>query len=335
MPPSRINIADLEANQFIEGLYAIQNAQLGQTKAGKPYLKCLLADKSGRTPGRMWNISEQLFNELPQNGFVRIEGQTQPYQGEIQVIIQRISATEPTADQLTDLLPSTKYDVEEMYAELIEKLNTVKHMSLRYLIEAYVTDEELMDKFQQAPAAMTLHHAFLGGLLEHTLQLLRLAEAICPIYPEVNRDLVVTGLFLHDLAKCSELTWSDGFGYTDRGLLIGHVVEGAIWLQKKVDQLRASGKEFSDELLTVLQHIVISHHTQPEFGAAKIPATPEAIAIGMIDNLDAKLQMALAVRENTGAENSGSFSEKVWALDTRIYRPDPTATSESQTNSKS
>jgi 3'-5' exoribonuclease len=334
----RIFIRDLQASQFIEGVYAIQNCQLGQTKGGKPYIRCLLADRTGRTPGRMWNASEELFRGLPTDGFVFIEGQTQPYQGEMQIIIQQIGAVDPSEDELLDLLPTTQYDIAEMFSELQRILEWVKHPPLRALLDAYLNDEALMANFKQAPAAQSLHHAFLGGLLEHTLSVLRIGEVLCPLYRQVNQDVVLTGLFLHDLGKCGELTWKRGLGYSDDGQLVGHIARGAVWLNDKARACADGGTPIPEVLLRVLEHIILSHHGQPEFGALKIPATPEAIMVSMIDNLDAKMHMAIAATRDAdlpGASGSGeggnapeglggSFTEKVWALGTRLYRPDPT-----------
>ena len=327
MPP-RTYIRDLEPSQLVEGVYAIQNCQLGQTRGGKPFLKCLLADRTGRTPGRMWNASEELFKQLPTDGFVYLEGQAQPYQGEMQIIIQQIGAVDPSDKDLEDLLPTTRFDIGEMFDEVRGALETIKAPALTALADRYLEDEPLMSNFRRAPAAMTLHHAFLGGLLEHTLNLLRLADVICPLYPHLNRDLVVFGVFLHDLGKCAELNWERGFGYSDDGHLVGHVARGAMWLERKAQDCAALGTPVPEPVLRVLHHIILSHHGKLEFGALKIPATPEAIAVSMLDNLDAKLHMALTATrgdEDSPAPDLGShFTEKIWALETRLYRPDPT-----------
>ena len=330
--PQHAYIRDLNANQFVDGVYAIQNCQLGQTKTGKPFIKCLIADKTGRTPGRMWNATEEIFRGLPTDGFVFIAGQTQPYQGEMQVIIQKIQPHEPTETELTELLPTTKYNVDEMFAEVVRVLGSLEHPAIKALAETYLADGDLMERFCQAPAAMTLHHAYLGGLLEHTLQLLRLAEAMLPHYPALNRDVVLLGLFIHDLGKCEELLWQRGFAYSDDGQLVGHIARGAIMLEEKAF---ACGNDpehpvpVPAPILRVLEHIIISHHGQPEFGALKLPATPEAIFIANLDNLDAKMNMALSeTRDDDVKAAGGDFTEKIWALGTRLYRPDPTTVTE-------
>ncbi|MHC4996236.1 MAG: 3'-5' exoribonuclease YhaM family protein [Planctomycetota bacterium] len=324
----RTSIINLTANEFVEGVYTIQNCQLGLTKNGKHFIKCLLVDSTGRAPGRMWNATQELFNTLPTNGFVEIEGQTQPYQGEMQIIIQKIRPIEPTTEQLIDLLPSTARDIDTMFAQVTKILESLEHPAIQALVKQYLGDKDLMDRFKQAPAAMQLHHAYLGGLLEHTLSLMNLADKILFNYPEINRDIVIFGLFIHDLGKCVELSWMTGFGYTDEGHLVGHIARGAIWVEEKSKAARDAGAEIPQELIHVLQHIVLSHHGQPEFGALKIPATPEAIMVSLLDNLDAKMQMAIAAGRgpvNEAVSAQGNFTEKVWALDTRIYRPDPLA----------
>ena len=186
-----------------------------------------------------------------------------------------------------------------------------------------------MAGFRRCPAATSLHHAFIGGLLEHTLQLLKLAEVMLPLYPGLNRDIVLMGLFLHDLGKTVELTWEKGFRYTTEGSLVGHVVRGAIWLQVKAAMAaKQSGHRLPSDALRVLQHVILSHHGEPEHGAVKVPATPEAIFVAMLDNLDAKTAMAIAHARGPGspaADAGGAFTDRVWALDTRLYRPDPLA----------
>ena len=321
-------IRDLAPNERFDGVFCIANAQLAVTKNGDPYLACLLSDRSGQAPARRWNMPPELFKTLPTEGFVWAEGRTQPFKGEIQFIIDNIEAVpEVSADQLRDLLPSSARDPEEMFAELKAILATIEHPALRALIEEYITDQMLMDHFKQAPAAKMMHHAFLGGLLEHTLALLKLAQAVCPLYPRINREIVLMGLFLHDLGKTRELTWDAGFSYSDRGELIGHIVEGAIMLHDKVQSaMRTRGVRFPRHVVTVLQHIILSHHGVPEFGAAKIPATPEAILVSMLDNLDAKTTIALtAARPDRKAAHDlgGNFTEKQWALDTKLFKPDP------------
>lgn len=326
----RVQIAEMRPSERVEGPFSIANAQLGRTRQDKPFLKCLLGDKTGQAPGRMWSVDEATFRRLPTDGFVWVEGESQAYQGELQIIIHMIEPLDPSADQLRELLPASKRDPMEMFAEVVELLNTLEHDAVRALAEVYLADEHLMDAFRSAPAAQRMHHAYLGGLVEHTLSLMNLAAAVCPLYPKVNRDLVLFGLFLHDLGKTRELVYDRGFGYSDRGQLIGHIVDGAIMLHDKHQQLIADkGVRLPAGALTVLQHIILSHHGQPEYGAARIPSTPEAILVHMLDNIDAKMEISTqATRPDRAAamDLGGNFTEKQWALEgVRLFKPDPLA----------
>jgi 3'-5' exoribonuclease len=321
-------IAELGANERIEGAFAISNAQLGKTRQDKPYLRCLISDRTGELPGRMWSFDEASFRRLPTEGFVWIEGETQPYQGELQLILHSIDPIDPSPEQLTELLPTTSNDIGAMFQEVRTILGELRHPSMRALAETYLADEFLMTQFRSAPAAKSMHHAYLGGLLEHTLSVMRVARAVCPLYPKINQDLVVLGLFIHDLGKTRELVYDRTFGYSDRGELVGHIVEGAFMLRDKVAETMArTGQRFPAGASLVLEHIVLSHHGIPEYGAAKVPGTPEAILVSMLDNLDAKTTIALqaARPDRAPVDLGGNFTQKQWALDTKLFRPDPLA----------
>ena len=321
------NLSDIQPNSFVEGVYSLLNPQIGTTRAGKSYLKCLVRDASGEAAARQWTFDEKQLAELTSTGFVWIAGHSQLYNGQVQIILEQIKPMEVSEEEIRALLPTTKRDINEMFAELKTILGTLEHPAMKALADAYLADENLMANFRLAPASMNLHHAWIGGLLEHTLQLLKLAEIMLPLYPQLNREIILMGLFLHDLGKTSELTWEKGFNYTTDGNLIGHIVRGAIWLQFKAAMAsKESGQKLPTEVLRVLQHIIISHHGVPEFGAAKIPSTPEAVFIALLDNLDAKTQMVLtaAKREDDLTEDArGEFTDKVWSLDTRVYWKDP------------
>jgi len=320
------DIRDLAANTYVEGVYSIYNPQIGTTRNGKPYLKCLLRDATGEISARQWSFDEQTFPEVEASGFVRVAGHTQLYNGQVQLIVEQIRAVEVSEEEMVALMPTTSRNIDEMFNEVSALLATLQHPAMKALAEAYLTDEELMASFRLAPAAASIHHAWIGGLLEHTLQVMKLAEAMLPLYPDLNRDIVLMGLFLHDLGKTVELSWEQGFNYTTDGNLIGHVVRGAIWLQVKAAVAgKTSGQKLPPDALRILQHIIISHHGVPEFGAAKIPSTPEAVFVSILDNLDAKTQLALtaARREDATEAEAGAFTDKVWALGARVYRRDP------------
>ncbi|CAN5865924.1 hypothetical protein BH11PLA1_BH11PLA1_10280 [soil metagenome] len=319
---------ELNPGDYVEGVFCICNAQMGRTKNDKPYLKCLIRDKTGEMASRMWSIDPAYFRTLPTEGFVYLEAEVQAYQGDLQMVMRVVEPHEPSAEDLRELLPVSPREPEVMFAEVTALLATLAHPGMRALAEVYTTDEPLMAAFKQCPAAKTMHHAYLGGLLEHTLHLMKLADAVCPLYPKINRDVVMMGLFLHDLGKTREIVYDRAFSYSDRGELIGHIVDGAIMLHDRAQQvMRQTGQRLPKHAVMVLQHIILSHHTQPEFGAAKLPSTPEAILVALLDNLDARCFMAIAAgrpeRPSGAADLGGNFTEKQWALETRIFRPDP------------
>jgi len=319
----------LAANAYVDGIYSIYNPQIGTTRQNKPYLKCLLRDATGEISARQWSFDEKGFPELETTGFVWVAGHTQLYNGQVQLIIEQIRAIAVSEQEMAALMPTTSRDIGEMFAEMQGLLDSIEHPAMKALAAEYLADHDLMKSLRRAPAAASIHHAWIGGLLEHTVQVMKLADLMLPLYPQLNRDIVLVGLFLHDLAKTTELSWDQGFNYTTEGNLIGHVVRGAIWLQVKAAMAgKKSGHRLPADALRVLQHILISHHGEPEFGAAKIPATPEAVFISLLDNLDAKTQLALTSAQRDDAPDhlhAAPFTDKIWALNTRIYRKDPLA----------
>jgi len=314
-------LGTLAGSQWVSGVYCLGNPQVATTRQGKPYLKCLLRDATGEVPGRLWSFDEHRLKDIAATGFVQVEGSAETFKDQVQVRIDTIEACEVSEDQMQDLLPSTAQDVDSMFGDVVGMLNSMEHPAMQALANAYLEDTELIARFRMAPAAMAMHHAWIGGLLEHTWQLMRIADAVLPLYRgELNRDFVLMGLFIHDLGKTIELTWEKGFDYTAEGNLVGHLARGAIWLQQKADTL---DPPLPGEAMRVLQNIVLSHHGEAEYGALKPPSTPEAVFISMLDNLDAKTQMALTSVQS-GTAMVGDFTARIWGLwNNRLYRPRP------------
>ena len=211
-----------------------------------------------------------------------------------------------------------------MKVRLVELLESIHNRHLAALVQAYLDDQKLMDNFCRAPAAQSFHHAFIGGLLEHTLNAMEVADAAVRFYPGLNRDLIVAALFLHDIAKTWELKYETSFGYSDAGQLVGHLVKSAMWVEEKAKIAeQVLGEKIPRNLIDVLQHIILSHHEKPEFGAARVPGTPEALFVAMIDNMDAKMQIVLqACRGQAMPGGEGHWTEYIKALGGRLYRPD-------------
>jgi 3'-5' exoribonuclease len=322
---SRTFLRDCAAGDVLEDVLVITNKQLSATATGKFFIKAFLSDRTGPITARMWNATRDIFNAIPESGLVKVRGRVENYQNNLQFIIEQIGLPKDGSFDIADLIPHTDKHIPTMCTRLNEVLGSIQNRHLAALVQAYLDDQDLMTRFRKAPAAMSFHHAFLGGLLEHTLNSIEVADAICRFYPGLNRDLVIAGIFLHDIAKTWELTYDCSFAYSDGGQLVGHIVKSAIWVEHKAkDAEKLLGEPIPQPLIDSLQHIIISHHGVPEFGAIKPPSTPEAIAVHGIENLDAKLMMSLSATRgepSNGAE--GNWTEYMKAFGGRLYRPDP------------
>ena len=279
------------------GIYLLVNPQQGIKGNGDPYLRCLLRDSTGEVAGRRWTFDPTGMAELEQASVVEVDGEVVAFQGRPQVNIRAIKPREATPELLASLLPTTKRNIGEMFECVRGLLESVQDPGLRGLVDAVLDDEPLMNDFRTAPAAVSMHHAWIGGLLEHTEQMMKIGDAVVGLYAAVdidlNRDVVLLGLFFHDLAKTSELRWGDGFQYSIRGNLVGHIVDGAALIEAKAaEAVMAGAPSISDDVLLVLQNIVLSHHGVAEHGAARPPMTPEAVLVSKIDALEAHVRQA-------------------------------------------
>jgi 3'-5' exoribonuclease len=321
----RLYLAHAAPGDVVDDVFVITGRQLAASASGKQYIKALVSDRTAQMNARMWNAGRDDFAALPDSGFVRISGRIENYQNNLQLIIESYEAPAEGSFDPAELIPQTDKDIAVMSTRLQELLATITNKHLAALLRAYTQDQRLMDRFRKAPAAMSFHHAFIGGLLEHTLNAMEVANVVCPFYPGLNRDLVLAGVFLHDIAKTWELSYDCAFGYTDGGQLVGHIVKAAIWVEhKRRTAEQALGEPIPQPLIDVLQHIILSHHGQPEFGAARTPATPEALVVHVIENLDAKMMIALSsCRGSAAAGAEGNWTEYLKAFGGRLYRPDP------------
>lgn len=311
-------INQIEAGQTIDDIYVVRDPILRSTTRGDLYIAMFLSDRSGQLNGRMWQASEAVYKALPKPGFIRIQGRSELYQNNLQVIINNISVVDKSKVNIDDFLARTKKDPKQMFAELTKTVGQIKNVQLKALVEEFLADAELMEKFRNAPAAMKMHHDCIGGLLEHVHNMLQVAVAVLPYYPQVQGDLVLAGIFLHDIGKTEELAYDMAFSYTDSGQLIGHIVKSVLMINQKVKALRARGMEIDPVLLDALTHIILSHHGQYEFGSPKLPATAEAFMVCYIDDLDAKIyQVEAAIDSETSDSNWTAWNN---ALQTRLYR---------------
>lgn len=289
-------------NQVVTSFFSLASLSLRERKGGGgQYLALLLADKTGQMEARMWEEFADALTSCSEGCFVKVQGQISKYQGKFQITLTRMrSACEPEVDP-SDFVPSTRYDIAEMETELRGYVAVFRNIWLRELVFSFLDDPQVGPAFLRAPAAKRLHHAWLGGLLEHVLFLVRICRATAPFYPEVDADLLVAGAILHDIGKVRELAWSGAFQYTLEGQLIGHISMGQRMLSEKISALNGEAQSRATELGTppeffpeplrmLLEHMLLAHHGKLEFGSPKLPMTPEALLLSTLDDLEAKFQ---------------------------------------------
>ncbi len=311
-------ISEIEPGQTIDDIYMVKDPVLRSTTRGDLYIAMFLCDRTGQLNGRMWQASEEVYRALPKPGFVHVQGRSELYQNNLQIVVNNISVVDAGRVSLDDFLARTDKDIGQMFEQTKAMLSRVKNPQLRGLIGRFLADKELMANFCKAPGGTTLHHNYIGGLLEHTCNMLKVACAILPLYPKIQADLVLTGIFLHDIGKTSELSYEMAFSYTDSGQLIGHVIESLLMVHRKAEAMAAEGKAIDKTILDSLGHIILAHHGAYEFGSPKLPATPEAFMVYYIDDLDAKMnQVTAAIEAETSDSNWTGWQR---ALETRLYR---------------
>src|SRR5947209_4192569 len=260
----------------IEEVYLVSDKQLRANRNGNLYLQVELRDRTGAISARMWNAGEHLFRSFESGDFLQVKGKVQLFQGALQMILSHIDRIESEKVELGDFLPHTEHEVSKLLERLRGILLRLDNPHLRALVECFLIDDDFVQGFCQAPAGVRNHHAYLGGLLEHVVTLLDAAERILPLYPELDRDLLLAGIFLHDIGKVRELSFGKAFAYTDEGQLVGHLVIGVQMLNEKVVHVSdLTGEPFPRELLLRLKHMIVSNHGSHEFGSPKLPMTPK------------------------------------------------------------
>jgi 3'-5' exoribonuclease len=291
---ARRNVEKLTDGDTIEEVFLVADKQLRANRNGNLYLQMDIGDRTGTINARLWNATEHLFRSFEAGDFVLVKGKVQLFQGALQIIlshVERVDAEKIDLD-LADFLPHTQENVGRLEERLRSTLLRLGNPYLRALAECFLMDEAFVRDFRRAPAGVRVHHAYIGGLLEHVVTLLDAADRLLPLYPKLDRDLLLMGVFLHDIGKVRELTYMRSFGYSDEGQLIGHLVIGVEMLNEKAAKVAdLMGEAFPPELLLRLKHMIVSHHGAYEFGSPKLPMTPEAIALHYLDNFDAKVHV--------------------------------------------
>lgn len=314
-----IYIADLaafEEGRLFDGFFLVLAKQQRTTRTNKPYLNLMLGDKTGQLEARVWELTDpRIAKEFDRGDVVKLRGSAIRFEDRCQIKIDQLRLALPLEVDKADLLPSTQFNVDELWAKLIATVESFTNPNLKLLLDSILADPAIAGAYREAPAARGLHHAWLGGLLEHVVSLLGLAGRVATHYPLLDRDLLLTGVILHDIGKIRELSWVVGFDYTVEGILIGHIQIGVDMVEKAIAAL----PDFPPRLRILVIHLILSHHGKLEFGSPKLPMIPEALALSFVDDLDAKMQAVTSEFEKSLREGKGpdELTGKVWSLDNR------------------
>ena len=307
-------VVELAIGERVDTTFLLRRCDLRTRKTGEPYLALQFSDKSGNVTARMWDAAEAAAREVSEGDYVRVVGAVETWQSQPQIKVDRLEPANDDSIDPADFLAASTRDVGEMYDELLAVIDSVRNEHLQTLLQLTFGDPEVAKMFRRAPGGVMLHHAYVGGLLEHTLSVVGLATRMADHYDSVDQDLLVTGACLHDLGKIWELAYEQAFEYTEEGRLVGHLLLESIWLARRMDDIEG----FPAPLRHHLLHLLASHHGLHEHGAPVRPATREALVLHYVDDLDSKMgamDIAIAEAEATGADTAYSRS-----LNRRVLR---------------
>lgn len=279
-------IGQLQEGQQVQEVFLVAKKAVAETKAGKPYLALVLMDRTGDIEARIWDNALQFEAQVEEGGFALVQAVARSFRDQMQLGVTGVQRVDEATVDMADFMPASPRPAADMAAELEAVIAAIGDPPLRSLLRCIFSGETLA-RFQRAPAAKKLHHAYLGGLIEHTLSVVGMAKKAAAHYPFIDRDMLVAGALLHDLAKIEEFDYSrPPFGYTDRGRLVGHLVLGVDLVRQAASRVEGIGADQVDRLL----HIILSHHGQYGYGSPVLPMTPEAILLHHLDDIDAKMQ---------------------------------------------
>lgn len=291
-------VSDLQDGQAVSCLFLVCEKGIRTSAKGKSWLELSLRDRTGSIAAKMWDNFEGIATTFECGDVVMIRGRVKLYRGEKEMTLEQIIPAEEREYDLGDFLAHTKYDVEKMYSELRASIAAMTNLFLKRLLESVVEDPAIAPRMKRAPAAMMMHHAFIGGLLEHVVSLIGLSRGVLAQYPELDADLLLSGIVLHDIGKIEELSYERGVQYTTPGRLLGHITMGTLLVREKIKAIPG----FSTELAILVEHLILSHHGSLEFGSPTLPQTREAVALHFLDDMDSKM----AAMRATLASESGS-----------------------------
>jgi 3'-5' exoribonuclease len=286
-------------NKVITSAFVVISKQVKPKKSGDPYLALSLGDRTGQIDAKMWDNVEEAIDVFEQEDFIKVKGLLNKYKNRFQLTIHKLRKLNESEIDFADYLPKTSKDIGQLWQTLAGFVATFQNPYLKKLIESFMSDPDVAEAYRNAPAAKSLHHAYIGGLLDHVVSLFRSCDLICRNYPQINRDLLLTGAFFHDIGKIHELTYNRTFSYSTRGQLLGHMIIELEMLQEKL----AGMPEFPAELKTLIEHLIISHHGEYEFGSPKLPMFPEALVLHYLDDLDSKIEAMRAQFERESGQD--------------------------------
>jgi len=290
---------DIKEGDYINDMYLCKDKKTLETKAGKPYFSFELQDKTGSLDAKVWEVSGMGIDEFDSGDIICVNASVTSYQGKLQCKVDRVRKCREGEYILSDYLPASERDTKVMYQEVVQKIATVKNPYLKTLLEdIFVKDESVKAKLLHCSAAKSMHHAFVGGLLEHTLSVTGVCEDFAKRYEIINRDLLVTAALLHDVGKVREFSAFPENDYTDEGQMLGHIYIGAEMISRAAD----NQKDFPVILKTELMHCILAHHGKLEYGSPKVPELVEAIALHFADNVDAKMETFKELNNQMPAE---------------------------------
>jgi len=307
-------VKDIRAGDKVGDIFLVMEKNLAISQKGNPYLNLKLRDMTGEVDGRVWDRATEMNNIFQTGDIIRIQSYAVSFRDMVQLSISKITVVDDPTINPADYLPSSASDSSEMFESLMSIISTIGNPHLKTLLELIFSDEEIADSFQKAPAAKGFHHAYIGGLLEHTLSVTRLLDLVADHYQQANRDLIITGGILHDIGKIHELSFKGSMNYTDEGRLIGHIVIAVELVDAKIAEIA----DFPKQLALELRHILLSHHGTLEYGSPKRPKTIEALIVNFIDDLDAKMNAFGEFISSSGDESSWTPYHRL--LERFIYR---------------
>lgn len=309
-------IKDLKAKDEVRSSFLVKSKDLLFNKNGKPYLAMTLCDRTGEIDTRVWDEAEGLSETFHEGDIVAVGGKAQLFQNRMQLVLDHLVRVPAEETQVEDYLPKPDIDLDALYEELLEVFRGVGNPWIRTLSLALLEDPEIKTRYKVCPAAKTIHHAFIGGLLVHSLQLIKLVDAIVPLYQDIDRDVLVFGAAFHDFGKIYELEYQGKSGYTDEGRLVGHITIGVTLLDRKIQNI----SDFPKNLENHLKHLILSHHGKLEYGSPKRPHTIEADVLGQLDMLDSRINSIQTFMQSE--KNDARWTAYHKAYDQYFYKPD-------------